>query len=290
MKNKKYPPETINLHFHSACEMSCKYCFAPFHDCDQLSIHEIKQLVRLLADCPPSHPCDPPRRLNLVGGEPTLAPHFWDLVNCARSVGLRVSIVTNGYSFIRKGVPEDVALLDLVGVSIDSLIPATNKRIGRSVGSSTISEDQWFSIFRDLAQLGVALKINTTVTKWNMHENMSEFIHAASPERWKVFQAFIVAGQNCSKSDDWKVSRSEFDTYVERHLQEDISVCAESEDLMRGSYAMISPDGRFFDSLSGSHHYSESILTVGVDNAWQQIQYDNVLFAKRTQGYGGKVQ
>lgn len=290
MKSYQYPPETINLHFLSACEMRCKHCFAPFSDCDKIPLAETKRLIRAIAECPLSHPSAPLRRLNLVGGEPTLHPRFWDLVRYAREVRLRVSIVTNGFSFVSRGVPRDVALLDLVGVSIDSLVSATNHFIGRSVRTNTISEDQWFSVFRELAALNVDLKINTTVTKSNLNETMSEFICKASPIRWKVFQAFVVVGQNCGNADMWKVSHAEYETFIERHKKDGVSVCAEPESLMRGSYAMISPDGRFFDNHSGSHRYSDPILKIGIRDAWKQIHYDDDLFAERTQNYREEAQ
>lgn len=278
-------PETINLHFHRACEMRCQHCFATFLDCTKLSLEALKRLIDLISIAPKEPGQTKPRRLNFVGGEPTLHPHFLALVKYAHAQGLRVSIVTNGNSLIRNGFPKELEILELVGVSIDSLDPSKNKSIGRAVRNETISEAQWHKLFAEIATLGVGLKINTTITRHNLHEDFTEFIKKADPKRWKVFQAMVVKGQNCQNSAAWKVSRQEYDTFVERHLQAGVQIHAEPEDLMRGSYAMISPDGRFYDSVSGSHHYSDPILSVGVLSAWGQIQYDDSLFETRTQNY-----
>ena len=39
----------------------------------------------------------------------------------------------------------------------------------------------------------------------------------------------------------------------------------ESNELMRGSYVMVDPAGRFFDNVEGGHTYSRPILEVGVE-------------------------
>ena len=54
---------------------------------------------------------------------------------------------------------------------------------------------------------------------------------------------------------------------------------------IRGSYAMIDRHGRFFDSLSGAHRYSEPILQVGVDRAFSQVSFDRQVFEGRGGSY-----
>lgn len=265
--------------------MRCKHCFAAFIQCGKLSLSALKALILKVAQAPLSPGTTKPRRLNFVGGEPTLHPHFLELVKYAHQCGLRVSIVTNGYSFIRNGIPKELEILELVGISIDSLNSNANRQIGRAVKGATISEGQWLNLFEDLSELGVPLKINTTLTKHNVGEDFSSFILKAKTLRWKVFQAMVVLGQNCNGTDHWKITRQEYDEFVSRHISAGVAVCAEPEDLMRGSYAMISPDGRFFDSAEGHQHYSDPILEVGVEKAWEQVQCDPDLFHERTRNY-----
>ena len=114
---------------------------------------------------------------------------------------------------------------------------------------------------------------------------MSAFIAEAVPLRWKLFQAMTVEGQNCHSCKDWVIDGETFGRYVQRHLRTGIKPVVESEAVMRGTYAMISPDGRFFDSTSGFHLYSEPILKVGIEKAWSQVSFSQEGFYDRTSSY-----
>lgn len=284
-------PETVNYHYTSACEMACEHCFAVFADCTRSKMDSHKAVIRAISEEPLGPGMYLPRRLNFVGGEPTVHQSFPELLEYALQCGLRTSIVTNGYSLVKHGLPEKFHELDLIGVSIDSLNHDTNIRIGRSVRipksiqRETISEQQWNRLFNELQQAGIALKINTTVTRHNADEDLSSFILKSRPERWKIFQAMPVDGQNCGSKHRWLVDRPTYDQFVTRHVHAGAYSEAEPESLMRGSYAMISPDGRFFDSALGSHNYSAPIPEVGVRKAWNQIHFDSQLFGERTKNY-----
>lgn len=278
-------PETVNYHYTAACEMACKHCFAAFSDCSKGALEAHKQVIRAVADAPLAKGMCLPRRLNFVGGEPTLLPNFNELLEFAQDCGLRTSIVTNGYSLVKRGLPAAFSSLELIGVSIDSLGVETNLRIGRAVRDVTLTETDWMRLFDQLGNAGIGLKINTTVTRHNVEEDLSDFIIRSRPQRWKVFQAMPVDGQNDDGRDTWQVSRAEYDQFVIRHQLAGVDVEAEPESLMRGSYAMIAPDGRFFDSALGRHNYSDPIPVVGVSKAWQQIHFDPELFGERTKNY-----
>lgn len=283
---QQYLPDTINLHFHAACEMQCKHCFATFNDCSKkLSLTELTQLINMISVAPLSPGMTKARRLNLVGGEPTLHPLFDELVFATRDFGLRVSMVSNGYSLLKKGISEAIRAVELVGVSIDSLTDITNVSIGRAVKGRTISESEWLELFALLREAKVELKINTTLTKHNVHEDFAAFILRAQPLRWKVFQAMIVHGQNEKEAGSWYLTRPEYDAFIKRHQSKGVVVYPEPEDLMRGSYAMISPDGRFFDSTLGHHRYSDLILKIGIQKAWEQVSCDPSLYNQRTKNY-----
>jgi hypothetical protein len=44
--------------------------------------------------------------------------------------------------------------------------------------------------------------------------------------------------------------------------------------MIRGSYIMVDPQCRFFDSTRGAHHYSRPILKVGMDAAFAEVDFD----------------
>jgi len=279
-------PETVNYHFTKACQMACKHCFAVFSDCGKNRLEEYLAVIRAIARAPLPEGRQLPRRLNFVGGEPTLYPKFSELVECALEEGLRVSIVTNGFDLVQKGLVGPLKEMELIGISIDSLVHATNLKIGRHVKGKTLGESEWKELFLQMEQLQIPLKINTTITRHNYQEDLSEFIGNSNPIRWKVFQAMPVDGQNEGSRSEWLVNRGEYDAFVERHQQAGVQIEAEPEEMMRGTYAMISPDGRFYDSTLGYHHYSDPITSVGVEHAWNQINFSADGFEERTQNYG----
>ena len=63
-------------------------------------------------------------------------------------------------------------------------------------------------------------------------------------------------------------------TWVDRHSHiEEIGIqfVPESNDLMRGSYAMMDAIGRFYSNADGGHRYGPSVIEVGVQQAWEDI-------------------
>lgn len=280
-------PETVNYHFTSSCNMRCKICFAGFNDCCESSLSRHKAVIRAVSE---AHllPNRKTRRINFVGGEPTVYPHLGELVAEATACGLRASIVTNGYKLVKSNtLPAYVANLEMVGLSIDSLNCATNFSSGRSVNGKTISSEEWFELFAKLVALDVKIKINTVVSSLNWRENLLPFMQNARSNliRWKIFQAMPVKGQNCISLDRWShgVTARQFDAFVKRHRIANPIV--EDDNLMRGSYAMISPDGCFFDSTTGEHRYSEAIGVVGLEEAWRQTVFSKDKYEKRTSTY-----
>jgi radical S-adenosyl methionine domain-containing protein 2 len=135
---------------------------------------------------------------------------------------------------------------------------------------------------------GAQLKINTVVSRLNAGADMTDFIRLAKPVRWKILQVTPVAGQNDQFIQMLQIDRSTFDAFAARHqyLEADgIRVIAEPVETIRGSYAMISPDGRFFDSSSGRHTYSQRILDVGLRAAFEEVVFDQGKYDDRDGNY-----
>ena len=71
---------------------------------------------------------------------------------------------------------------------------------------------------------------------------MSDLVMELRPERWKIFEVLPVEGQNDGDVDDI-LQDGEFNSWVERHkwvADEGIQFVPENNELMRGSYAMLS--------------------------------------------------
>jgi radical S-adenosyl methionine domain-containing protein 2 len=132
------------------------------------------------------------------------------------------------------------------------------------------------------------LKLNTVVHRLNAHEDLRDFIRELAPRRWKLFQVLPVDGQNHERFAEFEIDQASFDAFVERHRElaaHDIDIVGEANEDMRGSYAMIDPAGRFYDSTTGQYLYSDPILEVGVERAWSQVRFDPKLFKTRGGDY-----
>ena len=127
------------------------------------------------------------------------------------------------------------------------------------------------------------MKINTVVNRYNyLEDELGGFMKMINPERWKIFQALRVQGQNDASFDEIKISNDQFYYFLKNNKVNSLSysVSEENED-MQGTYIMIDPAGRFFDNTKGYYTYSTPILEVGVQKALSQIVYDFDRFIER---------
>ncbi len=229
------------------------------------------------------------RKLTFAGGEPTLCPWLPELIGHAKSLGLVTMLVTNGSRCTPEFLHRMAPVLDWLTVSIDSLDAELNRAMGRHDSKGNpLSAETYSRILSDAAVFGLRTKINTVVNRINHCEDMSGFIADSGIARWKVLQVMPVKGQNDSHIDLLTTTEAEFHAYVARHWRVaavGISVVPEPVTAIRGSYAMIDPQGRFFDSSAGHHHYSAPILSIGVALAFAQVSFDRANFEARGGSY-----
>lgn len=282
-------PVAVNYHLNRNCNFRCKGCYAVFGEDSSvrglmLPKAEMFGIVSAVAAQPlPSGARA--RKLTFAGGEPTLCPWLPELLAHAKSAGLVTMVVTNG----SRCTPDYLAalrpVLDWLTVSIDSLDEATNVRIGRASGRGrALTAGDYRRLLHDARSMGLRTKINTVVSRHNVLENLSGFLAESGIERWKVLQVMKVEGQNDAHHHQLAVAREEFDRFVESHASvadAGIRIVPEPVESIRGSYAMIDPQGRFFDSSRGFHRYSSPILEAGVGRAFAQVHFDADRFEER---------
>ena len=278
---------TVNYHLLKGCNMRCKFCYATFQDTDNFQLpqgylkkEESLELIKALS-------AEGFTKINFAGGEPTLYPWLPDLVIYAKSLGLKTSIVTNGTVILKDKdyLRKFKGNLDIVGLSIDSIIDETNLESGRAFkGKYAIAEEEYILIAERIKSENIQLKINTVVSNNNFQETMTSFINKLSPFRWKILQMLIVEGQNDSYGQAYSISNVLFQSYVRRNkieLTKSVKVIVEDNDMLTGSYIMINPNGCFFDNTLGRHTNSSKILAVGVIKALEEISMDYDKFIKR---------
>ena len=275
---------SVNYHLWKPCNMKCGFCFATFQDIQRdilpkghLDRERSIPLVESLS-------LAGFRKINFAGGEPTLCPWLPDLIYRAKELDLTTSLVTNGSCLSARWLDRIQGSLDWAALSIDSVDPNTLHRIGRTTRSGPMSERDFLDAIGVLRDYGVRLKINTVVTRANLHENLADFIIEAHPERWKLLQVLPLEGQNDRTVDSYLNSAGDFNHYVQniqRVEEYGIRVVPEGNDLMTGSYVMVDPAGRFFDNVAGCHTYSRPILDVGVEGALKDVSVDAAKFLAR---------
>jgi radical S-adenosyl methionine domain-containing protein 2 len=277
-------PDTINLHFTPYCNACCEFCFAKYNEISSpCSTQTLKKIIELIAQEPTS---TQPRRVNFVGGEPTIHKDLSALLTHAKLCGLQTSMVTNGLEMLINGIEPYVGCTDMIGLSIDSIDPSVIDLTGRfhRINGYKPNRGVWLKLANLIHNAGIKLKINTVVQKLNHTEDMNDFISEMSPQQWKIFQVTKIDGQNDFEFLKWRISSHEFNEYCYRHLnleRNDIRVKYENSELMLNSYAIIGPHGCFVDNSEGRHRYSKPIEDVGLNKAWEEIRFDSEAFAIR---------
>lgn len=282
----KLPP-AINWHFWPWCNYGCKFCFARFEDiprADRLPKEIALTVPEMLAEAGAD-------KITFAGGEPTLCPYLGDLLAASKDVGLTTCIVSNASGLTENFLDKWGHLIDWVGLSIDASSDQIHAEIGRGMrGDLARSRSHHLELATDAwdrcRSRGIRMKLNTVVCKPNLDDDMMELVLKLRPERWKIFEVLPVDGQNDGDVDDLLLDEGEFQTWVDRHasiVDEGIQFVPESNELMRGSYAMMDALGRFYSNSEGGHTYGPSILEIGVREAWEQ----NCFFEDRFHNRGG---
>jgi len=144
----------------AACNLSCRYCRAcatPSPDPDELSLDEARAFLDSIATLQPM--------LILSGGEPLRRPDLFQIIRHAVSLGLRVSLASNG-TLITAGVADEIAASGVSRVSI-SLDGASAEKHDESRGPGTFR-----SALNGMKNLRgkVDFQVNFTITKKNESE------------------------------------------------------------------------------------------------------------------------
>ena len=270
----------LNYHLWRACNMRCRYCFAGFAECKEGRACRDEELARCGSVIDQAVRAGI-RKITFSGGEPLLCPWLYEAVAESKRRGLTTMIVSNGSRIDDAWLEKFAGVLDWIGVSIDSLLPATNQVIGRcAVGHAPFSGEDYARLCNRIVAAGIRVKINTVVSAFNWREDFSTLLDRVRPERWKVFQVLEIQGQNEVHFSDCRVSGHQYQEFLARHAHLP-GLVPEDNAAMTGSYLIINPEGCFFDNTLGRHRTSDPVWQVGWEAARAQIAISATKFNDR---------
>ena len=147
-------PRRIYWEFTRKCNLNCKACFNRFFsDTEELSFNAILKIAKKLYDAGVYE-------IRCTGGEPTVRPDFFEIVDELAKMGFYLSMGTNGFysNDILKRVMD--APIDWIILSIDGSNESTNAEIR---GSGIL--EHAIETLEHLASKGYRLRINTLIRK-----------------------------------------------------------------------------------------------------------------------------
>ena len=276
---------TVNYHLVKHCPMACNFCYARFDDVIRdtkvstlgLPTEHARKVVAELAGLGFE-------KINFAGGEPLLRKDLPELIRYAKSLGLVTSIISNGQLITADWIKAVYGHLDQIGISVDSALPERRVLMGRAIKGKPLSNADYLDRATLIRMAQISLKINSVVTAQNFDEDMNAFIQELAPQRWKVFQALQVDGQNDLDASFIRCPEEAFKVFQRRHAhlsRQGIRTVFEGNDAMTASYAMVDPYGRFYDNVEGTYRYSQPIWQVGGAAARQQVVVDAGKFIAR---------
>lgn len=267
----------INLHITQKCNFNCKYCFAHFEDKQDLSLEAWKRIIDNIA-C--SGEID---AINFAGGEPVLYRGFHELLAYAYEKGFRLSVISNGSLMLRPELmaPEDFAMLETLGISVDSIDRETLIALGACTCSHKILS---YEDLRRIVRLArtenptIRIKLNTVVTNVNAKEDLTAIGRELAVDRWKFLRMKQFSHEGFNNAH-LLASDQEFDGFVARNAEVSQDVIPEN-DLTR-SYIMVDNQGRLLDDKEEDYQVVGNLLEEDFSSVFRRYQFDRAMYESR---------
>ncbi|MCZ6692031.1 MAG: viperin family antiviral radical SAM protein [Planctomycetota bacterium] len=272
-------PPTLNFHIVAQCNFDCVYCYCPFQALQKkrpLSLDEVRSILRQAREAGVT-------RVTFAGGEPTLHPQLRAILRITCEESLVPGIVTNGWKIDREWIEKHGPHLRWLTLSLDSVIDEIAHELGRRRRGRTgghvehlLKVSSWLHDWNRIRppERRIRPKLNIVVTALNADEDPTEFIRALRPERVKLLQMLPVKGEN-DDAKDLICPDDAFEGYVSRVRPleaEGIEIVVENNEDMDGSYAMLDPQGRFFQRVDGRYVAGRPVLEVGIAAAFADVE------------------
>lgn len=262
----------INYHLTQACNFGCKFCFAKYEK-EQIGLEEQKAVIKNIAE---SGLFD---SINFAGGEPLLVKNLPVLIKYAYFLGLKVSIITNGYLISDKFLEEVLPFVSMIGISCHSFNKKTKIEIGSCTKSGkTLSNERLAEICKKIHEsneIGISeckIKINSVICQPNYKENLkAEIDKLQYVQRWKGLRC-----QEFGTNQKMLITDSQFITFKKINASSSLNQVFEND--MKDTYIMINPAGKLIKENSDGISYEivGSALEESMNNLMKRydLKYD----------------
>ncbi len=144
------------------CNLDCFFCYNDLGLRGRpLSTEQYRRLLEELAEM---------QVLNLIlsGGEPLAHPDFFEIGACARELGFLVRVKSNGHALRGRLAERLRREVDpfMVEISLHGARASTHDRQTRVAGSF----ERLMANLAEMLELGLRVKLNSTLTRWNEDE------------------------------------------------------------------------------------------------------------------------
>lgn len=169
-------------------------------------------------------------------------------IRIARSIGFKTELITNG---TKRKSEELMSLLDVISIDVDSLVPETNAKLGKSREHVLNAE----KLIAQASGLKVRVKVNTVVTKLNVGDipDLANWVRSKpNVYRLKLFQFLPSYGIAQRNAEFLRITDEEFQDVSQtvRCLMEwwRGQLIVEDNNYMSSAYLSIDQTGSFYVS------------------------------------------
>ena len=171
-------------------------------------------------------------------------------------------------------------MLDMIGISIDAATEDGNIRVGRCNMNGVPNFDQLARISDIIHTNGIRLKINTVVSKLNLHEDLNYVYGRLRPNKVKLFYMHVVDNINAS-ARTLEPTREEYESFVKKISVSNCEMVVEGPQSMQNAYFMINPAGECYLNDNGTEKKYGSCLEKSLTTIFEKLPISEEKFLIR---------
>lgn len=173
---------TAWLTTNRSCNNRCSWCYSQNAVLSELSYHDAETIVDALSAVGVN-------KIVLIGGEPTIYPHFEKLLRYIVNKRMSVGVVSNGIKFSDKNFAARIANIGITNVNI-SLKGVTEKEYWINTGNKNGFTDMFLG-YNHLVQNGISVILSYVIIDGNT-DQIDQLLRLAQKEKInKILFQFI---------------------------------------------------------------------------------------------------